>query len=242
MRALEIARETVAAFQRDRGTTYAAVIAYYTLLSVFPLILGMIAVLGIVFSDPSVRAQFISSVAGLFPGSASFIQQTVQQVMRGRETAGIIAVIGLIWSASGVFGAITQALDVIWAVPHGRGLIQSTALAVGMVLGVGIIFVASLLLSTALSVAVNYHLPLLDWSLTSIPLFFPLLSLALPWLVTFGIFVGLYWFVPNTPLTWPDAWPGAVLASALFEVSKQVFVWYLANFTHYTAVYGSIGI
>ena len=241
MNALRIGRETFAAFVRDRGMTYAAVIAYYTLFSIFPLILGVVAILGVVFSDPAVRDQFIESVAGLFPGSADLVQSTIEQVVRGRGAAGLVAVVGLIWSGSGVFGAITQALDVIWHVPHQRGLIQSAALGVAMVLSVGVIFLTSLLLSAALSVAVNFHLPWLGWSLASVPFLFPLLSLVMPWVITFAIFGGIYRYVPNVPLAWRDAWPGAVLASALFEASQQVFVWYLGSVAAFNAVYGSIG-
>ncbi|HUX87444.1 MAG TPA: YihY/virulence factor BrkB family protein, partial [Chloroflexota bacterium] len=211
------------------------------LLSVFPLILGIVAIFGFVFNDPAVRAQFINSVAALFPDSANLVESTIEQIVRGRGAASVVAVVSLIWFGSGVFGAIAQALDVIWQVPRERGLIQSAVLGVVMVLGVGVVFLAVLVLSAALSVAASFQIPFLGWSLANIPFLFAFLSLILPWVVTFVIFAVVYKYVPNTSLSWKDAWPGAVLASVLIEVSQQLFVWYLRNFAAFNAVYGSIG-
>ncbi|MGH2459179.1 MAG: YihY/virulence factor BrkB family protein [Chloroflexota bacterium] len=241
MKVISVVRELIADFGEDRGSLLAASIAYYTLLSIFPLILGLLALAGVFFSDPATRDRLVHGIASAFPGSETLILGTVDDVVRGKGPAGIVATLGLIWSASGVFGAMSTALNAIWRVPHQRNVILNALLAIGLVLAVGLVFVASLVLSTVLTVAAKLDVPLLSVSLDQVPLLFPLLSLALPLAITFAIFALIYRVVPNRYLGWRDVWPGAVLASALFEVSKQVFVVYLSEFAHLNAVYGSIG-
>lgn len=236
-----VARETFAAFTRDKGTTLAAAIAYYTLLSIFPLLLGLLAVLGAVVSAPDTRAQLITAVAALFPGAGDLIAGTVQDVVDGRGAAGLVATLGLLWAARGAFEAITQALDRVWQTQQERGFLLGAALSVGMVLAVALIFIASLLLSAGLQFALKFQFPILGISLSALPLLVPLLGLAVPLLITYAIFAGLYKFGPNRAVPWGCAWPGALLASVLFELSKQAFALYLSSFAHFNAVYGSIG-
>jgi membrane protein len=238
---VSVIEDTVTAFGRHNDTTLAAAIAYYTLLSVFPLILGLLALVGAIVSDPSARAQLVGDVAGLFPGATELIQSTVDDVVNGRQAAGLVATAGLIWSAGGVFGAMTLALDRIWHAPRERSIFESAAISILLVLAVGITFIVSLVLSTALEVAVQFRLPLLGVSLSDLPLLLPVLGVALPLVITFGIFALIYWWVPNVRLTWRCAWPGALLAAILFEASKQAFAIYLSRFSHLNAVYGSIG-
>ena len=236
-----VARETIVAFSRHNATILAAAIAYYTLLSIFPLVLGLLALLGAVVSDPAARAQIVRGVAELFPGADQLIETTVDAVVKGRGTAGIVATAGLIWSAGGVFGALSQALDRVWQAPHIRGFFESAALSIGLVFAVGLIFIFSLALSTALELAIQLRLPLLGISLAALPLLVPVLGIALPLLITFAIFLLLYRWVPNVTVAWSCAWPGALLAAVLFEASKQLFAYYLSTFAHLNAVYGSIG-
>lgn len=242
MKVLSLAREVLFAFNRHNDSTLAAAIAYYTLLSIFPLLLGLLALGGVIVSDPDTRARLVDDVAAVFPvGSDELIRSTVQDVVKGRQTAGLVATVGLIWSAAGVFGAITQALDRIWHTPRLRNLPETIALSIALELAVGIIFVVSLLVSAGLELALSFRLPILGLSLSALPLLVPLLGVALPLLVTFGVFLLIYFVGPNLRLTADCVWPGAALASVLFEVSKQAFALYLSRFAHLNAVYGPIG-
>ncbi len=241
MKAISVVREMIRDFGQDNGPLLAASMAYYTLLSIFPMILGLIALAGVFFTDPATRDRLVRGIASLFPGSEDLILGTIDDVVRGRGPAGMVATLALIWSASGVFSAMSTALNVIWRVPRQRGAILSGLLAIGLVLAVGIVFLVSLVLSTVLTVAARLDLPLLGISLGQIPALLPLLSLAVPLVITFAIFALIYRVVPNRRLEWRDVWPGGVLASFLFEVSKQIFVVYLSEFANLNAVYGSIG-
>jgi membrane protein len=241
MKALAVARATVSEFGRNNGATLAAAIAYYTLLSIFPLILGILALLGLFFSDPATKEQFVSAVAGQFPGSEPLIQQTVNQVVEGSGTAGVVATIGLIWAASGVFAAISLALDRIWHVDQSQNPVRNAIRAVALVVAVGVIFVVSLVLSTGLRIATDREIFGLGRLVDSLSSLVSILGILVPLIITFGIFALIYGMIPDRHLTWIQIWPGAVFASVVFEAAKQAFAWYLSIFANYNAVYGSIG-
>ncbi len=241
MRAFKVAQATIEAFGRDNGTTLAAAIAYYTLLSIFPLILGLLALLGAIVSDVIARDRLLVEVAGLFPGAEPLIVSTITQVVRGRSTAGIVATVGLIWSASGVFGGISLALNQIWQVKEQRSFIVTALLAVGLVIAVGLIFMASLVLTAGLRLAESFNMPLLGVALGQTPFLFPLIGLLLPFLITLGVIAGIFRWIPHVDLSWRHVWPGALFAAVLFEIGKQAFAWYLSSFANFNAVYGPIG-
>jgi membrane protein len=236
-----VIRATIDAFGRDNASTLAAAIAYYTLLSIFPLILGLVAILGVVVSDPAVRDSLINTLAGLFPGASDLISQTINEVVAGRGVAGLVATLGLLFSASGVFSAINVALNQVYHVPRQRSFIVNTLAAIVAVLAIGVVFLASLVLTAVLRLLATFNVPVLGISLGEVPLLLPLIGFLLPLVITIGLFAAAYRYVPNVSLTWGDVWPGALLAGLLFEVGKQLFAWYLSAFAHLNAVYGSLG-
>lgn len=242
MKVFSLTREIAAAFARHDSNNLAAAIAYYTLLSIFPLLLGLLALAGAVITDAATRARLVDVIASLFPaGSGELIRGTIHDVVAGRKTAGVIATVALIWSGSGFLGAITQALDRIWEVPRQRHIVLTFVLAVAMELGIGLLFVVSLLVSTVVQLALNFRIPYLGGSLATLPLLVPILGVILPLVVTFGVFLLIYFVGPNLRLSFDCVWPGAAAASVLFEISKQAFAVYLASFAGLNAVYGPIG-
>src|SRR6185437_6475417 len=153
MKAVSVIREMIRDFGQDNGPLLAASIAYYSLLSIFPMILGLLALAGLFFADPATRDRLVRGIASAFPGSEDLILGTIDDVVNGKGPAGVVATLGLIWSASGVFSAISTSLNAIWRVPNQRGAILSALLAICLVLAVGLVFVVSLILSTVLALA-----------------------------------------------------------------------------------------
>jgi membrane protein len=122
-----------------------------------------------------------------------------------------------------------------------RGFVKEAATAVGLVLMVGLVFIASLALSTGLRLAADVVVPGTGSTIGSLPLIFPIVGLVLPYAVAFGLFTFIYKIVPHRHMTWRQVWPGAMVASILFEIGKQLFAWYLSTFANFSLVYGSIG-
>jgi membrane protein len=231
----------ITGFLTDDCATRASVIAYATLLSLFPMLLALLALVGNIIADPTTQAGLIAGVASVFPGADDLIQQTVASVIKNRGSATLFATLTLLWSASGVFSAMNRNLNAVWKVPKERGLIESSVLAVFMVVVVALVFLVSLVLSTVLGFARQFTLPFVGLAPLSAPGVYPLLALALPALTTVGLFTLIYRFIPNTAVKWSFAVPGGITAGLLFELGKQLFAFYLSSFAHFDAVYGSIG-
>ena len=111
-----------------------------------------------------------------------------------------------------------------------------------MALGVGVLFLLSSFSTAAIELLSNHSRGLglfgqeffLDVGLGNLAL------RAIPWVITLTVFLLLYRLVPNCKTYWRYVWPGAVVAAVLYEVSKGIFVWYLANVANYELVYGSL--
>src|SRR5439155_18145683 len=137
-------------FGDDEGATYAASIAYYALLSLFPLMLGLVAVLGFFLESGSVRTQLVDFLSGYLPQAHDLITNNAEQVRNSRGLAGLIAIGGFLWSAKAIFSAINDGLNRVWNVKERRPFWLRTALQLALVLGTGLFFVVSVAITTGL--------------------------------------------------------------------------------------------
>ena len=226
----------------DDATHLSAGIAFYTVFSLFPLLLGLLAISGIVFNSVTLQEQLLAYVTESMPGSREFVSKNVEELVRFRGELGIGAILGLLWSASSVFGAISRAVNRAWDVDKNRPFYVAKLIHIIMALGVGVLFLLSSFSTAAIELLSNHSRGLglsgqeffLDLGLGNLAL------RAIPWAITLAIFLLLYRLVPNCKTYWRYVWPGAVVAAVLFELSKGIFVWYLANVANYELVYGSL--
>ena len=226
----------------DDATHLSAGIAFYAVFSLFPLLLGLLAISGIVFSSVTLQEQLLAYVTESMPGSKEFVSKNVEELVRFRGALGIGAILGLLWSASSVFGAISRAINRAWDVDKNRPFYVAKPMHIIMALGVGVLFLLSSFSTAAIELLSNHSRGLglfgqeffLDLGLGNLAL------RAIPWVITLTVFLLLYRLVPNCKTYWRYVWPGAVVAAVLYEVSKGIFVWYLANVANYELVYGSL--
>jgi membrane protein len=222
------------AFDRHNGFDLAAALAYYALLSLFPAVLGVSAVLGMVLAP--LQEQVLLHVAQLLPASQQLVTENLRAIIEGRATAGLLSLAGLLWSGRAVFGSLCRALDAVWETPQRRPLHRQFLVDTGLMACSALLLVASVV-ATAVFSLLGRADPL-QASLVS-----PVLQLASS-LVTVAatvlVFAVLYCIVPNVALSWRDVWPGALLAAVVFEAAKTVFVWYLVAAANYASVYGSL--
>ena len=128
----------------DDATHLAAGVAYYAIFSLFPLLLGFLAISGIVLNSPELQQQFLSFVAANLPGSEKFIVGNVGEIVRFRGALGVAAILGLFWAASAVFGAISRAVNRAWDVQQDRPFYIAKPRQIGMAFGVGFLIVSQL--------------------------------------------------------------------------------------------------
>ena len=240
---LSLLRATGREFEKDNGFTMAAAIAYYALFSFFPVVLLMITVSSFFFSSATAQKEVIAWTERYIPASGDLVRANIGQILRVRGTVSIVALLGLLWSASGVFTALDRAVNRAWDVTELRPFWRQKLLALGMIVGAGGLLLFSIVSTTFFSVIRRLRLPLTGWQLFGNWLVFPnLLSTLLPVTFTVLIFLLLYKIQPNTTVRWSDVWLGALLTGLGWELAKYLFTWYLTNFASYNLVYGSVAL
>ena len=226
----------------DDATYLSASVAYYSVFSVFPLLLGLLAISGTIFTSITLQEQFLDYVTENMPGSREFVSNNIEELVRFRGALGIGAILGLLWSGSSAFGAMSRAINRAWDIDKNRPFYLAKPLHIIMALGIGILFLLSSFANLAVELLLNSRL---DLGFPSQNFLFnfdlsDLMLKAIAWVITFTVFLFLYRFVPNCKTYWRYVWPGAAVAAILFETSKGVFIWYLADVANYELVYGSV--
>ena len=216
----------------DDATHMAAGVAYYALFSLFPLLIGVMAIISIFVGLEDVEDQFTEFASGYLPGSEELIQGNLETVRRLRGALGILALLGLFWSGSAIFGAISRVVNRAWDVHKDRPLYVGKPRQMAMALGVGVLFLLSL--STSIFVRVAGRLAELDFPGVELLLSAVILVViqGSSFVLMLGVFGLVYKFMPNTTTYWRYIWLGALTATVLFEAAKNLFIFYLNRYAN----------
>jgi membrane protein len=240
--AVELVYRAILQFRDDDGTHLAAGVAYYVMLSIFPLLIGIIAIASFFVDSKALQAVVSEQIQAGAPGSAEFLQQRIANIQRIRGTLSVFSIVGLIWTASAMFGAISWAVNRAWNVEGSPPFYVEKLRHIAMALGTGVLLmVSSLLITSRVFLAhverfIGDVLPFLFLSNYVYLVFTELISV----LMAFAVFLVIYKFIPHTDTDWSDIWLGALVAALLFEVGRNSFVFYLNNFGNYAEIYGSL--
>lgn len=237
-RLISVARVIKGAFHEflaDNCPHLAAAISYYLLLSLFPLALAAISIFGFILRSEEVEARVTEAVKVWIPGvkTAEFVNGIITDVSDSWVAAGIVATIGLIWAGTAVFNAVRKSLNTAWGIKQPRPFFHERLMELVMMIGLGFLLLISLGLTTSFKV---FGERFLDGGL---PWYSIVIVTSI--ILAFLGFLLLYKFVPNTRVRWRHVWLGALVAAMLFEIVKNVFVWFMSNFTTYNVIYGSLG-
>ena len=227
---------TVQEMSDDDGTHMAAGVAYYALFSLFPLLLGVIALLSLVVEPEEIQSRLSEFAADYLPGSEALVDSNIEV----RRALGIVAILGLLWSGSAVFGAVTRAVNRAWDVHRDRPLLVSKPRQLAMALVVGVLFWLSFSAAGFVRLAGRFD----DSDVPGLGFLVDaggrVLLQGMSFLLMLSIFLLVYRFTPNTKTYWRYIWPGAVLAAVLFEAAKNLFILYLNRFATFETTYGSL--
>jgi len=238
-------REVIDQWRKDNALSHGAALAYYTLFSMAPLLMLIIAIVGLVLGHAAAQGQLFEHIQELIgPDGARTVEGMIANV--GAPRSGIIAsavsVVTMLFGASGVFGQLRTSLNQIWEVTATdggggvRGAAKQRLAAFGIILGIGALLLASLLLSAALAALHNLvaqHLPLFGELL-------PPLNFLLSLLLTTTLFAMIYKVLPDAKMDWRDVWLGAGATAVLFTVGKTLIGLYLGR-AGATSIYGAAG-
>jgi len=230
----------------DRCPLMAAAMAFFGLLSLFPLVLAAAAILSrSVAGSPQVLEGFRGFIAGFFPGAAHQIIDEVNAVADAADatTLGIVAIASLMWSGRAYFDTLASVLNAIWPGAKPRSFLRHQ-LALWSLFGVaGILWLLSTAATIGLSTLQSFaaRLPNLFWNRA--PIVWSALGYLVSWLLTLGLFLVLYRFLPNVQSRRRKRVIGcaAVAGSLGWEIAKWIFSVVIShNLTRYQATYGSV--
>ncbi|HEY9857151.1 MAG TPA: YihY/virulence factor BrkB family protein [Stenomitos sp.] len=240
---LEVARE----FGRDQCPFLAAGVCYFVVFSLFPLLLGVVSLLGYVVSPDWAMQQIHAALGKALPAQLGVLAEVLDQVVAARRPSGVIALLLLLWSGRGVFVSLAEALDIIWSahvVVSWRDSLRRNVLALALAVALG---GAAIVLSVAywgLFLILEVRLPLLNLRPGDVPGVFRgvtfLLSNVLPLVVTVVGLVLVYRYLPLRRLPNRAITVGAVSAAVLWELSRRIFSFYLDHFARFSMVYGPL--
>ncbi len=236
-----IVRLTIRGIGEDDCFMRAAAIAYYALIALFPLLLVLVVAASFVLESTEVQKNVILLVETYMPTANDLVQANFEQILRARRTAGILAMLGLAWSALAVFFNIERALNRVWGVKRLRPFWSRMLLALIMIAGIGLLILLSVASTTVFDVIRHLRLPVLGWEPFNRPLLWNMVTSLLPIFLNVVIFFLLYRILPYTQVSWSEVWSGALLAGLAWEGVKRIFTLYLARFGSYNLIYGSLG-
>jgi membrane protein len=237
-------KDTFAAWSRDKVPRHGAALAYYTVLSLIPLLVVIIAMIGLIFGRDAAQGYIMEQIGSLVgPQSAQAIKEMIQRASEPSSgiVATLVAGVTLLAGASGVFAQLQDSLNSLWGVEPkaGRGIwgvIRDRFLSVGALLGTGFLLLVSLVLSAAVSAAGKWFggfLPAPEVVLQGLEL---VLSLA----VVTGLFALIFKVLPDAKVAWSDVWIGALLTALFFTIGKFAIGLYLGK-SDVGSAYGAAG-
>jgi membrane protein len=240
---VDVLKRTFAEFREDNATDWAAALTYYGVLSVFPALIALVSIVGLI--GDSATKPLLDNLGAFAPGPAKEILEKALNGLTGSRGGAsllfIIGIAGAIWSASAYIGAFIRASNVIWDVPEGRPIWKTIPLRL-------VITIVMLVLLTATAIAVTVTGPLADkvggflgvgdaavttWDIAKWPVLILIVSL---------MFSILYYAAPNVRqpgFRWIT--PGGVLAVLVWMGVSALFGIYVANCGAYNKTYGSLG-
>jgi len=241
--AWSLVTETYEQWVADGAPRMAAALAYYTTLSLAPLLLVIIAVAGIVFGTDAVRGELVAQIGGITGvDSARAIEDLLANARRPASgvIASVIGIVMLLLGASGVVAELESALNTIWKVPTAsdswRAVFVKRLASLAMLLAIGFLLLVSLSLSALLAAAGRYAGSIAPGSET----IWMLVEMGLSFVVVTALFAMLFKFLPDVPVGWADVWLGAAATALLFNLGKLLIGLYLGR-SSIGSAYGAAG-
>jgi len=230
----DIARKAVGAWSDDYAPSMGAAISYYTIFSLAPLLVIVIAVAGFLFGRDAVQDQIVGQISGLIGQEGAIaVQGLIASASEPRTgiVATAISLVVMVVGATTVLGELQSALDRIWHVPESQkasgiwAQFRTRIFSFGLILGFAFLMMVSLVVSTTISAIGAYASELLPgWELM-----LQGLNIAISLGISTLLFAAIFKWMPQTRIDWHDVWIGAVVTAVLFEAGKVLIGLYLGK-------------
>jgi membrane protein len=243
-RAWKLVERSVDAFVKHRCPQLAASMSYYALLSIFPAAILMAAIFGAVIGDDQARSDVVDFLFDNLPLSEDQgrgdLEKVVDGVTRNTGALGVVGLLGLLYSASALMGAVRTALSTVWDSERQRPALRAKALDLLLVLGLGVLIALSFSATIVRGFAVDLGEEL-GFTGRVMDGAFDAFGFLIPFLLSLAAFAVVLLVVPFPRQRLRDVWPGVLLAAVGYELAQRGFALYIEHFGNYSAVYGSLG-
>lgn len=236
--AAELITEAAQGWSDDNVPSMGAALAYYTLFSIAPLLLIVIAVAGLVFGEQAARGEVMEQLSDLIGLQGAMAVEDLLKRVNRPEEGGWAALIGtgvLIVGATSVFAELHNSLNRIWKVPPPQSIpvwrslwtvIRRRLLSLGLIMGLGFLSMISMVASAALAAMGKWWTP---WLGDDFLLLAQVLNAVLSYALITVMFAVIYKWVPDVPIRWRDVWVGALITAALFSLGKALIGLYIGR-------------
>jgi len=226
-------KDSVRAWQRDYAASMGAALSYYTIFSIAPLLVIVIAIAGLAFGEKAASGAIFEQMRGMVGDSgATAIQGLVASASRPATSifAAVTGLVTLVLGATTVLGELQTALDRIWRAPppQQKGwwqLLRSRVLSFSMILVIGFLLLVSLVLSAAIVAIGDWWGPWfgrMRWLLEA-------LNFVVSFIVVTALFAMIYKMLPRVRIAWRDVWIGAAVTALLFTAGKFLIGLYIGK-------------
>lgn len=224
----------------SEGLTHAAAVAYYGLISLFPFFLLALSILREFTSDAAERDSVVRFVFRYFPRQFDFITGQLDAFQTSPIRFGAGGILMLVWASTGVFNAVTSAINHAWGVEKRRSFLRHRLVAFLMLLSAGGVLLIAFILASFVRLAESSQFgtaisgsPWLNW-LSGLTAHYAATVLLI-------LCVALvFYFIPNAKVKFRDVWPGAIMVGILWRIAFSLFAWYASDLATWNIVHGSI--
>ncbi len=234
-------------WQDDNVSMVAAGLSYYTVFSIAPLLVIVIAVAGAFFGQATIEDEIITQFGDLLGEETANLITTMIEAFQNMESglfASILSIALLLFGATNLFFQLEKAINVIWNVDKEKeektggitNMLQKRVLSFAFVLGLGVLLIVSLVVNSVLSASLAFFETEIVW--IGLPLQSVTILVSITVLTV--IFAMIYKYLPDTRIDWRDVWVGALVTSILFTIGQQAIATYLGR-SSVTSAYGAAG-
>jgi membrane protein len=218
-----------------KGTTEAVVFGYWATFSLFPLVMLAIVSATFIFGADLARTQVYSALNNFIPGGGSvLIRENIEQAFTQRGGFGIISIIGLLYGATGLFRNLQFNLSRIFRDKQQRSVPLQFITGIMMLMTLAVLIGASIIASTLFTIIggeiIGEKSPLMTVGAALLPL-----------AINTIMFLMLFRFIPQNDISWRALIPAAIFAGLAWELSKNLFGWYVSHLANFGVMYGSLG-
>jgi len=230
----QLAKKSVDAWSDDYAPSMGAAISYYTVFSIAPLLLIVIAVAGLVWGREAVQGEIVGQLSGLIGQEGAIgVQALIESANKPTQglVASAVSLVMLVIGATTVFAELQSALDRIWQVPPAQKMsslwttLRSRLLSLGFILGLGFLMLVSLVLSAGMAALGSWASAMLPGGELLLQLSNAVISLG----IATVLFALIFKLMPQARISWKDVWIGAAVTAVLFEVGKILIGLYIGK-------------